>query len=124
MGQWDTTALLFLDFKFRPKSTTGGEPLPRRRGSIEGRARRAALQEAERLADLGDEEEARAWRGVVNWIKCARASPLPARPTFKGAGEKGGPRSARLADCRPVYEPFDLFFAQTLLTNASHPVKW
>ena len=90
MGQWDNAALLFLDFKFRPKSTTGGEPLPRRRGSIEGRARRAARQKAERLADLGG-EEACARRDVVNLMdKCARASPLPARPTFKGAGEEGG----------------------------------
>jgi hypothetical protein len=67
MGQWDTAAFLFLDFKFRPKSTTGGEPLPRRRGSKEGRARRAALQEAERLADLGG-EEACARRDVVTLI--------------------------------------------------------
>ena len=73
MGQWDTTALLFLDFKFRPKSTTGGEPLPHRRGSIEGRARRAARQKAERLADLGG-EEACARRDVVNLMDKMRQS--------------------------------------------------
>ena len=73
MGQWDTTALLFLDFKFRPKSTTGGEPLPHRRRGIKGRARRAARQEAERLANLGG-EEARARRGVVNLMDKMRQS--------------------------------------------------